>query len=61
MVIYERFNDFYKAYSDKGYYITRDGQYYEEAIDINETFYEETNIPIPVIVIIDDDDDIEEE
>jgi hypothetical protein len=48
MIIYDRLNEFYRAYSDKGYYIEKDSNLYEEAIDIEFTEYNETNVLIPI-------------
>ena len=56
MIIYDRLNEFYRAYSDKGCYIKRDGHLYEEAIDIEFTQYRETDIPIPIAEAVPSDD-----
>ena len=48
MIIYTKQNEFYKAFSDKGFYIERNGSLYEEALYIEFTEYNETNIPIPI-------------
>lgn len=40
----------YRSYSDEGFYIERDGEMYEEAIDPEgvERMYNETTYPVPV-------------
>ena len=58
MIIYDRLNEFYRAYSDKGCYIEKDGHLYEEAIDIEFTEYNETEINIPIPEVIPSDDEI---
>ena len=50
MLVIEHFEmagrNYIKTYSDAGFYIERDGALYEEAIDIVEHTYTETNILI---------------